>query len=170
MANEQLNVGWYLHKKLEIIIFDVGPSDDLEYSIYTKNSDGMKLVETIRGNDLVLNGNGNFKIKTILTAQIGPDIYDKTYNFSNNKITSKYNNIDKSAEYSACGMIYITKNLDNRNKWYDGEVDSLEDAEIYEFKEGEKFKVKSFISDTVAVIEYNGSEYYLLSYQGNFAD
>ena len=31
-------------------------------------------------------------------------------------------------------------------------------------------KVKSFISDTVAVIEYNGSEYYLLSYQGNFAD
>lgn len=156
--------------KLEIIIFDVGPSDDLEYSIYTKNSDGMKLVETIRGNDLVLNGNGNFKIKTILTAQIGPDIYDKTYNFSNNKITSKYNNIDKSAEYSACGMIYITKNLDNRNKWYDGEVDSLEDAEIYEFKEGEKFKVKSFISDTVAVIEYNGSEYYLLSYQGNFAD
>ena len=60
--------------------------------------------------------------------------------------------------------------LDNRYKWYDGEVDSLEDAEIYEFKEGEKFKVKSFISDTVAVIEYNGSEYYLLSYQGNFAD
>lgn len=156
--------------KLEIVIFDVGPSDDLEYSIYAKNSDGMKLVETIYGNDLVLNGNGNFKIKTILTAQIGPDIYDKTYNFSNNKITSKYNNIDKSVEYSACGMIYITKNLDNRYKWYDGEVDSLEDAEIYEFKEGEKFKVKSFISDTVAVIEYNGSEYYLLSYQGNFAD
>lgn len=157
-------------KSIEVIIFDQGPSDDLEYSIYVKNGNTMKLIETIGGQDLILDGNGNFKVKSILTAGITPDVYDIVYNFNANKITSKNNDFDKEAYYSTYGLFYITKTLDNIEKFQHGEVDTLEDAGIKEISTDISFKIKYFIDATKAVIDYNGTEYYLLSYQGNFAD
>lgn len=157
-------------KNLEVIIFDIGASDDLEYSIYVKKNDGMELLEIINGQDLILDGNGNFKVKTILTSGITPDVYNKIYNFNNNSITYKNDDFDMNLEYSTYGFCFITKDLANRERYQNGQVSTLEAAEIYELSPNASFKIKSFIDDISAVIEYNGSEYYLLSYQGNFAD
>lgn len=157
-------------KNLEVIIFDIGPSDDLEYSIYIKEKDKMKLIEIISGQGLILDSNGKFKVKTILTSSIMQDVYDKVYTFNNNNITSKKDDFDKSLKYSIGALCFITKDLRNRDKLSNGQVDSLEAAEIYELTQDSLFNIKSFINDTSAIIEYNGEEYYLLTHQGNFAD
>lgn len=47
---------------------------------------------------------------------------------------------------------------------------SLRKYNIYELAENEKFKIKNFIDEATAIIEYNGSEQYLIAGQGYFWD
>lgn len=157
---------------LEVIIFDVGPSDDLEYSIYVKEKSEMRCIYTIAGSNLILDEMGKFKVNTILTSGITPDVYDKVYYFTNNNITYLSNKLDTDIDYLTCGYYFITKDLKNMEKYYNGEVDmsEIEKAGIYELSENQTFKIMGITSDTVAIIDLNGEVYYLLSYQGNFAD
>ena len=154
---------------LEVVIFDYGPSDDLEYSIYVKQGDKMEKISTFAGSRFVLDSKGNFKVKTILTAGITPDVYDLVYNFSNNEITSKDNDFDQEEEYLAENY-YITRDLDNLAERYYESIDNLETVDIKELGNKDYFKIKSFIDDTKAIVEYKGDEYYLFSHQRNLSD
>lgn len=159
---------------LEVVIYDAGPSDDPEYSIYVKNGNKMELISQISGIDMVLDSNGNFKVKSILTDRINPHAYDIVYIFKDNYITSKVNDFDKSQNYYSYGGLYITKdlnNIDKANQNLDENFnESLRKTEIIELKMSDTFRIKSFIDYKTAIIEYKGEEYYLLSHQGNFAD
>lgn len=166
--------------RLEVIIFDNGPSDDPEYNIYVKNGNKMELAETISGIDMVLNGIGNLKAKSTLAYFIEPDAYGKIYSLDNNMLSYKKEEPSQE-EYTLKGICYITESLENLDKYYSGdyEIDGIDDEHprgnleklnIYELKVNEPFKIKSFLNDTEALIEYNGKEYYLLSDQGHFCD
>lgn len=154
---------------LEVVIFDYGPSDDLEYSVYAKKGDKMEKISTFAGSNLVLDSKGNFKVKTILTEGITPDVYDLVYSFSNNEITSKDNEFDKEQEYLAENY-YITKDLNNLIERYYENIDNLDLVDIKELGNNDYFKIKSFIDDTKAIVDYNGNEYYLFSHQRNLSD
>lgn len=163
---------------IEVIIYDEGPSDDPEYSIYSKNENQMKLIAQIPGSNMVLNNNGNFKVKSIITADIIPNVYDTLYNFKDNKITSEENNLNKEQEYYSLGWNYITKDLSNIDKYFSyilkkPEIDQNEafnKTGIVLLGPNDIFKIKSFIDESKAIVEYKGEEYYLISYQSNFAD
>lgn len=163
--------------RLEVIIFDNGPSDDPEYNIYVKNENKMELAQTISGTDMVLNGIGNLKAKSTLAYFIEPDVYGKIYSLDNNMLSYKKEELSQD-KYTLNGNCYITESLDNLEKYYENEsnfsegaiIKELEKCNIYELKSNESFKIKSFLNDTEALIEYNGKEYYLLSAQGHFCD
>lgn len=165
--------------KLEVLIFDNGPSDDPEYSIYRKNGNKMEIISTINGSGIIIDENGNFKLKTTLTNFISPDVYDKIYHIEESGVISENIKIDTACNYTAYNC-YVTKDIENIEKFQKGMADYDPDKDNYntilnkngieQLSDDETFTLKSIISETRAKIEYNDEEYYLLSIQGNFAD
>ncbi|MBE5821768.1 MAG: hypothetical protein E7311_04175 [Clostridiales bacterium] len=112
-------------KKLEIIIFDEGASDDPGYAIYTKRGNKMEKLTYFGGYHLRIDKNGLIIYDDTYNGSITPNIYFEYYEIYNSEIEKKNINIDKIRNVDFTdniGMLFSENHNNFMEFWnyYDG--------------------------------------------------
>ena len=132
-------------KNIEVVIYDAGPSDDPNYTIYSKSGDKMIELENIVGYPLKSDKNGTVLVEHVYSRVINPEIYFEYYIIQNGKIEIKNVDIEKikNIEFKTSGL-YFTKNYENKNKMDNELEDTLKKLEIEKLNENTTFKIIEF--------------------------
>ena len=136
--------------KMEVVIFDLGQSDDPNYTIYVKENNNMKQIGNIFGEEFSSDKNGNVLVKDFYNGRMSPEIYFEYYNLKNGKLEKKSADIEKikNKDFKVSHM-YFSKEYSNIDKLYSDEnmtldpKSSLKRADIEELDENVTFKILS---------------------------
>ena len=138
-------------KKLDVVVFDKGPSDDPNYYIYTKKGNKMIEVKHIDGYPLKTDKKGNFVISNWLDGNFEPNIYLNYYYTKDGKITDKKVNISKIKNIELKSpYMYFTKDIKNLTK-FEKENNAREEKEL------KKFNIEKINNKTFKIISYEES-------------
>ena len=123
-------------KNIEVVIFDEGPSDDPNYTVFSKSENKMKDSISIPGLKFKLDKNGKFYVSNSLTTEISPEVYDKEYTINNGKVSfnDKYLNsifnIDRPDDFKGHSLSISDVVVANGKPYY---VDTFGFKELKEF-------------------------------------
>lgn len=141
-------------KSIEIVIFDDGPSDDPNCTIYSKKDSKMIKLENL-GWDLYTNQKGKLVCSEIHRAETNPKVFPNYFMLENNKI-KKYD-LDLSNvknEVFTAEDVWFTEDLKNIEKYWNLISDDIENEDNYEktFNEAGIYKLTE--KDKFNVIKY----------------
>lgn len=139
-------------KNIEVVIFDDGPSDDPNYTIYSKQGSQMVELENICGSPLKTDRNGTVIVDSSFNigenGNTSPAIYLDYYIINNNKMERKFIDVDKIKNIDLqTESLYFSKNLNNLDKFYqEGGLDEnkLKGFDIEKLDKSTTFKLLDF--------------------------
>ncbi len=103
--------------KKEIVIFDEGPSDDPNYTIYVKKGNDIVKLSNIGGYPLKCDEQGIILCDDFINGQTSPKIYFSYNYIENNKIEEKKIDIEKIKKYDiSSSRLYFSKDYKNVDK------------------------------------------------------
>ena len=172
-------------KNLELIVKLIGPNDMVRYIVYYKKGNKIKeITDYINGayctdNELKINQKGKMVLNNSDLEYISPKVFNKYYQFKNNKISTKKLNVKdiKNVKFSTTDKMLFISNMDNLYKVSEYYSDSKKYDEEKAFKYAGiikgKFKSFNILNFTeggeVKVKLRNGTKGYLFRYSGHLA-
>lgn len=139
-------------KNVEVIIYDAGPSDDPNYTIYTKSGNRMIELKNIEGYPLKNDKQGTVLVEYVYSRAINPEIYFEYYTIQNGKIEVKNIDIEKMKDLELkTSYLYFSEDYKNVNKIFGEDApnggsieENLKTLNIEQLKENITFKIKEF--------------------------
>ena len=139
-------------KNLEIIVFDDGPSDDPNYTIYAKSENKMIEIKNIGGYPLKTDKKGTVLVEYVYSRAIVPEIYFEYYIIRDGKMEVKNVDIEKIKDIELkTSSLYFSTDYENVNKIFgefSPEANTIEEKlkilNIEKLKENITFKIKEF--------------------------
>ena len=142
-------------KNIEVVIFDDGPSDDPNYTIYSKNGSKMVELENIGGLGFKTDKKGTVLVPDVYTNSISPEIYFDYYFINNNQMERKFVNVDKvkdiDLQLQAKGeyfSLYFSADFNNKDKFFenaeDDAVERLKEFNIEKLNKEITFNILNF--------------------------
>ena len=141
-------------KNMEVVIFDEGPSDDPNYTIYSKDGNKMVELENVGRFGLKTDKKGTVLVPDVYTNSISPEIYFDYYFINNNQIERKFVNVDKvkdidfqlqsKGEYFS---LYFSEDYNNKDKFYKNagvDVERLKEFNIEKLNKDITFNILNF--------------------------
>lgn len=137
---------------IEVVVFDDGPSDDPNYTIYTKSGNKMIELKNISGYPFKTDKKGMVLVGNVYSNAINPKIYFEYYIIQNGKIEVKKIDIEKIEDLELkTSYLYFTEDYKNVNKIFDENVligenieANLQILNIEQLKENITFRIKGF--------------------------
>lgn len=164
---------------IEVIIYDDGPSDDPNYTIYSKQGSEMKRIETLYGFDLKIDTNGKIVIANLITDTIKPSVFDKYYEFTNGNIeihNADIKNIQNTTfSIESSDFVCFTEDLKNLDKYFEiesnyDEETKLKKASIEKLNSNNSFTILGFTDNQEIHIKLSdGREGYAFHKNGHLA-
>ena len=139
-------------KNIEVVIYDAGPSDDPNYTIYTKSGNRMIELKYIEGYPLKNDKQGTVLVENIYSRAINPEIYFEYYTIQNGKTEIKKIDVEKIKDIELrTSYLYFSEDYKNVNKIWSDDVlnggsieENLKILNIEQLKENITFKIKEF--------------------------
>jgi len=141
-------------KNVEVVIYDEGPSDDPNYTIYSKDGNKMVELENVGGFGFKTDKKGTVLVPDVYTNSISPEIYFNYYFINNNQIERKFVNVDKvkdidfqlqsKGEYFS---LYFSEDYNNKDKFYENagvDVERLKEFNIEKLNKDITFNILNF--------------------------
>ena len=136
-------------KNIEVVIFDDGPSDDPNYTIYSKNGSKMVELKNIGGYPLKNDKKGTVLVKDNYNGVTVPEIYFGYYKVQDGKIEMKNVEVEKIKDIELkSSHLYFSKNYKDETKIFDelGKNDNnientLKKLDIEQLNENTTFKI-----------------------------
>ena len=135
--------------RIEVVIFDDGPSDDPNYTIYSKEGNKMVELKNIGGYPLKTDKKGTILVKDTYNGVTVPEIYFEYYIIQDGKIEVKNVDIENIKDIELkTSHLYFSKDYKNENKIFDELVENnnnieetLKKLDIEQLNENTTFKI-----------------------------
>lgn len=169
-------------KTLELIVKRFGGGDSVDYYIYSKIGNNIKLISNkigaFYGNDyeLKIDQKGKIVINELDLQYISPKVFSVYYQFNNNKVKEKKLDAKKikNIKFSTKGNTLFTSNMGNLDKYFKY-IQNFDNDKAYKKAEIIEGKFKSFSilklnhNGEVRVKLKNGTKGYIFGLAGHIA-
>ena len=149
---------------IEVVIFDDGPSDDPNYTIYTKSENKMIKLKNIAGYPFKTDRNGIILVGNVYSNVINPEIHFEYYIIQNGKLEVKNIDIEKIENLELkTSYLYFTEDYKNVNKIFsksENIEENLQILNIEQLNEDITFRIKGFTIEEN--FSYDGLGYKIL--------